>query len=130
MTEGIAALARALALTLVIEAAAAFAAGVREKRDFALICGANMITNPAMNILLSAAVLRLNGNEVYSVLALVLLETAVVFAEYAIFRKTLIYRRIPPLAFSALINAASFILGALIYRFVFNETQFGSLHIF
>ena len=103
-------LAAALLLTLAAEAAAAGLLGVRDKLDFLLIVAANTITNPLVNVL--AAALRPYAAPAV-VPGILLLEAAAVFAECALYRKLLAFRRIPPLRFSLILNAASFLLGVL-----------------
>ncbi len=78
---------------------------------YTLIC--NLLTNPAMNLLLLAGV-RFFGPGVYWP-ALLALEFVVVALEGLILRLLCRFRLIKALAFSLLLNAASFGIGLLFY---------------
>lgn len=102
--------AAALLLTLLAESAAAGLLGVRDKLDYLLIAGANLITNPIVNVVAAAVRIYAGAMLVPAVLAL---EILTVFAEYALYRRTLRFTRIPLLLFSLILNAVSFAAGIL-----------------
>ena len=102
--------AAALLLTLLAETAAAGLLGVRDKLDYLLIAGANLITNPIVNVI--TAVLRLYAAAIL-IPAVLAMEGLTVYAEYALYCRSLGFRQIPLLRFSLILNVISFALGIL-----------------
>lgn len=105
MTEALLRLVWALLLTLAAELCMALLLGLRSKTDLLLIAGVNLVTNPALNIAL--ALVRTYAGGAF-VPALILLEIAVVFGEFAIYKNGLRFEKIKPLLFSLILNAVSF----------------------
>ena len=105
----------ALALTVAIEAAAAFLCGVRTGRGQLVVLLANVITNPLLNAALLLVSFFLSPSLYYWFLAP--LEVAVVLAEGRIYQTTL-RPKLNPYLLSFLLNAASFLLGTAIKHFI------------
>lgn len=106
-------LAVSLALTVVIEGAAALLWGLRDRRELALTALVNCLTNPAAVLLRHAALGLWHWSGLWTVL---LLETAAVAAEWRCYRAfSLQLRR--PLVFALTANAASFGAGCLLNVF-------------
>ena len=101
----------ALLMTVVIETAAALIIGVRDRYDFWLIVAVNMITNPTINVVAAAVNSAAHRFQPYAVAAL---EIAVVFAEAAVFKNRLAYKKMRPLLFSLILNAVSFSTGLIL----------------
>ncbi|MGB4660378.1 MAG: hypothetical protein WBI07_14470 [Mobilitalea sp.] len=70
--------------TLLVEVIFAFAAGIRNKKDFALISLVNVLTNPAV-VLLYYLMVNMTGGNRYIII--IPLETIAVFVEAAYYRK-------------------------------------------
>jgi len=105
-------LAIALAMTLALEWAFAWLWGVTDKDDYKLIGLANVLTNPAVNLLF-AMLVRLWGLPMLPVVAA--LEIAAVAVEWLCYHALSdIYR---PLLFSLCANAFSFCAGYLLQLF-------------
>lgn len=101
----------ALGLTILVEGAAmALLFGKRRYVYCSLLC--NLLTNPALNLLLLLAVNGL-GADAYAP-ALFLLEFAVVLVEGYVIRLLCSFSRRKALAVSLLLNALSFLAGLLI----------------
>lgn len=107
---------RALALTILIECAAAWLLGLRTKRDQTTVVLVNLLTNPLV-VSLGAAVSVWIGIRAVRPVTLVM-EAAVVIIEGAVYRKTLITDR-NPYAVSLICNLASFLIGEVLNRYVF-----------
>lgn len=106
-------LAVCLALTVVIEAAAAFICGVRTRRGQFTVLLANIITNPLMNSILTAVSFLISPAAYYYFL--VPLEIAVVLAEGLIYKKTLPIK-MNPFLLSLILNVCSYFIGTLILK--------------
>ncbi len=106
-------LAVCLALTVVIEATAAFVCGVRTRRGQITVLLANIITNPLMNSILTAVSFLISPAAYYWFL--VPLEAAVVLAEGLIYKKHLQIKA-NPFLLSLLLNACSYLFGTLILK--------------
>ena len=103
----------ALALTLLVEWLTALCFGVRPVR---YVFAINAITNPIMNILL---LITFSFDRIGYWITLVVLELAVVFIEYAFYRKkypAISRRRL--LLFSTAANVSSLVLGGLLQYFI------------
>lgn len=101
----------ALALTLTVELLLAALLGLRRWTDFALVFAANLLTNPLVNVL--AGVARLAGR--LFIPALVLLEIGAVLGEWALYRRLLDCRKLPPFVLSLILNGASVLAGVLLF---------------
>ena len=100
----------ALGLTIAAELILAVILGVRGIWDFLLILGANLLTNPIVN-LFAATVER--GYPRWTVPAVAVLELGALLGEWALYRKLLDYRKLPPFLLSLILNAASLLAGYL-----------------
>lgn len=99
-----------LALTLVIELAAAYMIGVRSRHSFLIIFLANCFTNPLLTISISflpaEAVMR-------KLIIYCIFEPVVILSEFLIYRYDL-EEDIPPFRLSLFLNLAS-VLGGLLW---------------
>ena len=102
-----------LALTVIIEAAAAFVCGVRTRRGQFTVLLANIITNPLMNSILTAVSFLISPAAYYWFL--VPLEIIVVLAEGLIYKKTL-PTKLNTFLLSLILNLCSYFLGTLILK--------------
>jgi len=100
----------ALGLTAAVELALAALLGVRGVWDFLLILGANLLTNPPVNLL---AELARTAAPRWTVPAVILLEAGAVLGEWAVYRRLLDRGKLPPLLLSLILNGASFGAGLL-----------------
>ena len=105
----------ALALTVVIEAALAFAFGVRTKYGQLVVLLTNVITNPLLNAVMTVVSFYISPTVYYWFL--VPLELLVVFVEGRIYKSTLTLKMNPYL-FSLLLNAGSCLLGMGILKII------------
>lgn len=105
----------ALALTIAVEAAAGWLLGLRDRHSQVVLLLINVITNPALNLLL-AALAYFHIHIVASPFdpALLLMEAVVIVAEAALLRLTLRLSLLRSAAVSAAANAASWLAGALL----------------
>ena len=103
----------ALGLTVVIEAALAFAFGVRTKRGQLVVFLANVITNPILNAIMTVVSFYISPAVYYYVL--IPLEILVVFAEGRIYKTTLPLK-MNPYVLSFLLNAGSYLIGTGILK--------------
>ncbi len=110
-------LALALLLTLFIELAVSFLLGVRGKANYIVLICANLITNPAVNVILYCVKSRSDSIILY-VIAFAVLEVLAVIVEYLIFKKCLDYERLPLWLLSIIINAASFAIGTAVLTLI------------
>ena len=107
---------RALALTIIIECAAAWILGVRNKQGQRVVLLANCITNPVL-VSISAAVMFFSGYMALLVTTL-LMEIIVVAVEGIVYKKYLVaYRN--PFAIAFICNACSYAAGEVLNRLVF-----------
>ena len=104
-----------LALTVIIEAAAAFVCGVRTRRGQLTVLLANIVTNPLMNSVLTAVSFLIAPAAYYWFI--VPLEIFVVLAEGLICKKTL-QIRMNPFLLSLILNACSCFIGTLILKLI------------
>lgn len=111
----VALMAFCLGLTIIIETCLACFLGMHEGKDLLIVIIANCITNPAASSV-PAVLAFFFGRSIY-VFMLIIIETAVLFAEWIIFKSFLRYRRIRPFALSLILNAASFITGKIVFLF-------------
>ena len=107
---------RALALTIIIECAAAWILGIRTKHDQTTVALVNLMTNPLV-VSMGAAVRFFIGIPVMLPATLVM-EAAVVAAEGAIYNKTLEAKK-NPYVLSLICNMTSYLVGEILNRFVF-----------
>lgn len=106
------ALVQSLALTLLIELAAAGALGVRKGKDFLLVALVNVLTNPLLGLLLDGIWLGLGiWPRWYVILPL---EILVVAAEGLLYRGRLEYAKMNPFVLSAALNGISVLGGLLV----------------
>ena len=105
-----------LVLTEILELGTAFLLGVRDKYDFAIIALANVLTNPALNVILSFFA-SLTPVPIW--LPLAVLEILVVLVEGAVYKKYLDFRKVPPYLLSLILNVVSCFIGSpLVYLIV------------
>ena len=107
---------RALALTILIECAAAWLLGARTKRDQTTVVLVNLLTNPLVVSLGAATSLWLGFKAVRPVT--LAMEVLVVVIEGAVYKKTLIIEK-NPYVVSLVCNLASFLIGEVLNRYVF-----------
>lgn len=103
-----------LALTVVIECAAAWILGIRKAIHLVFILLANCITNPLVNLGFDAALIWFSAKSPFPYVILGLLEAAAVFAEFIYYRVTLNGIKTGKLRLSLILNAASFLTGLII----------------
>lgn len=99
-----------LVLTILLEAIFAVAVGIRNKRDFILICLVNILTNPAASFTYYLLVYYTACN---STLILLGLETLAILVEFYYFKcygKSIKH----PLLFAVCINTFSFGIGKIV----------------
>lgn len=101
-----------LLLAIEIETITAFLLGVRTGRDLRLVACVNCITNPTI-VYIMLWVLLLHSRTIYWT-AVALLEIAVVWAEYALYKRFLENATISPLLLSVICNVVSYGAGVLI----------------
>ena len=104
-----------LALTVVLEAAAAFVCGVRTRFGQLVVLLANVVTNPVMNCALTVVSFYISPRAYYYFL--VPLEVIVVQAEGLIYKQVL-RSKMNPFLLSFLLNACSYGLGTLILKLI------------
>ena len=105
-----------LVLTEILELGTAFLLGVRDKYDFAIIALANVLTNPALNVIL-AFFASLTPVPIW--LPFAVLEILVVLVEGAVYKKYLDFRKVPPYLLSLILNVVSLFIGSpLVYLIV------------
>lgn len=114
MTYIIILMVSALTATIVLECFVALLCGVKSGDDYLEIVQINCITNPVVNVVMTALTvyLELAGSQYRIVM--ILLELAVVFVEYLFYRKRLVYSKINLLLFSFLLNGVSWLTGQLV----------------
>ena len=105
----------ALALTVVIEAVAAFALGIRSLKSQTIVLLANLITNPLLNCVLTAVSFYISPMAYYWFL--IPLEIIAVITEGWIFSSVL-RPKMNPFLLSLVINVCSYFLGTMILYFV------------
>ena len=102
-----------LLLTVVIEAAAAFALGVRNMQSQSAVLFANLITNPLLNCLLTIVQFYISPGAYYYFL--IPLEMIVVMVEGMIYNK-FIELKMNPYLFSLILNLCSYLIGTGILK--------------
>ena len=107
---------RALALTVIIECAAAWLLGVRNRHDQIIVMLANLATNPVV-VSAGAAVMVFWGYDKLLPCTLVM-EVIAVAVEAAIYRRN-ISTGISPVMLSIVCNLTSYLLGELFNRVLF-----------
>lgn len=100
-----------LALALAVEVPVAYGLGIRTGRDIRLVIWTNCLTNPAV-VYIMLWVLLLGSRTVYWA-AVVLLEMAVVWVEYKIYKELLEKSSVSPLLLSVVCNVVSYGAGVL-----------------
>ena len=108
---------RCLILTIIIESAAAFLFGVRNKKDFLNILLINVITNPLV-VTTEVAVGMLFGNGTAEIFEY-FVEAAVVLTEGLFYRKFLRYKKINPILLSFILNGLSYLIGEIINKIIY-----------
>jgi hypothetical protein len=104
----------ALALTLIIEGAAAFLMGYRGKRFYSILILMNIMTNPAINYILT--LFFLIGPQGMYHFAEVFLEAVVVLVEWRILSYVFPGKAGKMLRLSLVLNASSYLSGLLLFR--------------
>lgn len=104
-------LAAALAMTLALECAFAVLWGVKGRRNYTLLTLANILTNPAVNLLFALSALRM----LPTLPVIAVLETGAVLVEWLCYRCRAHIRC--PFLFSLCANAFSFCTGSLLQIF-------------
>ena len=107
---------RALILTVMIECAAAWCLGVRDRNGQITVILANMMTNPLVVSCSAAAVVWIGYSALFPVT--VILEILAVMAEGAVYK----YKgtgNCDPFLMSLICNALSYVIGEILNRFVF-----------
>ena len=101
-----------LGITLIIEETAALLWGLRRVRELMAVLWINAVTNPLVTVLryLSNQWIHFEGS---GVITIVVLELAVLLAEWRLFKR-FIPRISHPLVFSLVMNASSYAGGLLI----------------
>ena len=105
----------ALICTLVLETGMAWALGVRKREDLGIVLLANLLTNPVVSVLPTAAAFCLGYKAFGPVTAAA--EAGAVLAEGLVYGKLLSFRRIHPLLLSFILNLGSFFAGVLYSTF-------------
>ncbi len=100
-----------LFLTILLETAAAYLLGIRNRKDILLVILLNILTNPIL-VLFSLFLMYHLGVKTGCLLTYVLLEPLVIFSECYFYRKYLISRK-NPLLLSLILNLISIIGGLL-----------------
>lgn len=116
----LASLGSALVVTASTEVVVAGLLGFRRLRELGVVALANLATNPAVNLLLAAAMALTHARSLAHppVLAsLVLLEGVAVIAEWRIYHAALPDRRPHALRVSAIANLASLLVGFAVFGF-------------
>ena len=101
----------ALVCTLLLETGMAAALGVRGKGDLGILLLANMLTNPIVSVLPTAAAFYLGHKALVPVTAVS--EVGAVLAEWMVYKKLLSFKRIHPLFLSFILNLGSYVAGVL-----------------
>ena len=105
-----------LAMTVVIEAGAAYILGLRTLREQGVVLAVNIMTNPLL-VSVGYCVMLFTGQAAY-LIYLVAAEIAVVLAEGLVYKKMLSAER-SPFLLSLILNLFSFGLGELLNRLLF-----------
>jgi hypothetical protein len=104
-------LLKTLILTIIIEYAASYLMGYRDKQFFTILLLANLITNPTLNyILIVIDFFKLSNLRFY---VEILLEAAVILVEYKIFLYVLNYNKGKLFLLSVIINISSYLTGII-----------------
>lgn len=106
---------RALALTVLIECAAAWILGARTRRDQEMVALANLLTNP-MVVSIGAAVSLIDYGLVRPVT--LVMEAGVVIIEGVVYKKTIDIKT-GPYKLSLICNLTSYLIGEVLNSFVF-----------
>lgn len=104
-------LLEALLLTEAVETITALLLGYRGKKFFKVLILINIITNPALNIILNI----MYNIGIYNYAVLTLLEVMVVFGEWRLFKFALGSSKKSFLSLSIIINLSSYIAGVLLF---------------
>lgn len=109
-----------LSITVIIEVAVVFLLGYRKRNFLIIICLANVITNPTLNILITLySFIMQNQIPIYLVF---LLEVAIVFVEFfilfSVFKSK--YAKKELFMISSIINSSSFLIGYIIQDILVN----------
>lgn len=105
-------LAKSLALTLLLELAAAWLLGLRSWRDFLLVALVNVLTNPLLGVVLD--VLYLYHRELLQWYVVAALELGVVAAEGLLYWNRLECRKRNPFVLSVILNGISYFGGLML----------------
>ena len=105
----------ALICTLLIEAAIAWMLGVRKQKDLGIVLLANLLTNPVVSVLPTAAAFYL-GYKAFG-LVTAAAEAGAVLTEGLVYGKLLSFRRIHPMLLSFILNLGSYAAGMLYSAF-------------
>ena len=108
-------LVSAFALTVVIEAVAAFALGIRSLKSQTIVLLANLITNPLLNCALTAVSFYISPKAYYWFIFP--LEAVAVITEGWIFSSVL-RPKMNPFLLSLIVNTCSYFFGTMILYFV------------
>ena len=110
-------LAVTLALTLVIEITVAILLKVRSIYDIIFLILINCITNPTVNVIYGLVIgyTDIEAGSLTGWVIVLILEFLVWLTEAVMIKKLLEYRRITPMLLSLILNAASFLMGLVIF---------------
>lgn len=105
-----------LVLTVLIEAAFAFLAGVRSKYGQLVVLLTNIITNPLLNSILTVISFYLSPSYYY--IFLIILEIIVVLTEGWIYKRKELLTKWNPFIFSLFLNACSYFIGTALLKII------------
>ena len=105
----------ALVCTLVLETGMAWGLGVRGQKDLGIVLLANLLTNPVVSVLPTAAAFYL-GYKAFG-LVTAAAEAGAVLTEGLVYGKLLSFRRIHPMLLSFILNISSYAAGMLYSAF-------------
>ena len=110
-------LAVTLALTLVIEITVAILLKVRSIYDIIFLILINCITNPTVNVIYGLVIgyTDIEAGSLTGWVIVLILEFLVWLTEAVMIKKLLEYRRIKPMLLSLILNAASFLMGLVMF---------------
>jgi hypothetical protein len=114
-------LAEALALTLLVELPVAAALGLRSRRALAAVLCVNLVTNPALNLLLASTEQTSFGGLPRLLIGVV--EVAVVLIEWRLLLWALGGKSGTMLRTSAVMNAASWAAGVVVFSLLAQQAQ-------
>ena len=102
-----------LFLTIVIELSISLILGIRKKEDIYIVILVNICTNPIVVTIANYLILIGINKLIYNIIVIIM-EIAVVFAEYAMYKKYLKSYKKSPLLLSLINNSTSYLIGIII----------------